>query len=1249
MINPELSHRIARVSEIMMNNGMTFENKRKLYKILNKINSFDNLPDVYKSMILRAEDDIQKQNSNDFLKAAVQSAFEIALKTDVSKIKFNWNCKDSEKNGTGPGSCKDADDSKSQDTGPTAKTKLIPITTKFSEELTDSESDSLRSYSTDSYSYISAFLNTGDASKASGSTFSSSNKDLAAMAGWIESLNFNEDNVKGAIYHIDNAMQKSKTNLDGIVYSGLGKEKNAQIANMKVGDTTTFKGYTSASKRLNVTGFFVPQGLEKNIVLKIRVPKGTNAIDMEKFANQENRKQYEVLLHKGITYKKVGEKEGSVSYRGTKIPVSIVEVEVTNPIDDSPRIDWKPDTMTSSEHKKEYDNSWKSAYDSVENGMKSITIPEKMADPFRRYKTRTISVGDEIEYTPDMYSESKTSKIVGFKPTTEKTPNGKIAYKVDAIIESGESVDLSKHKLRKERNGLKQNSIESIAQKAFEIALKSGSSSIKLNWNCKDSEKNGTGPGSCKDSSESNTKSKVNKNPKSSPKPVKVGTYAKIYANKSPKAFPNQLYIVRMGEEDESQYNTKGNQFYGTNLDQLIQKALDSSKDSGRLIIGRVGKDKLDDNDLKDALNNNLEINPGYLSSMVAPVDTVIDTASGDTIYKRSQEKLDEEHAKYIESEEFDKQLNQNTAISEYRNFGYQSINTVLRGSYVTDKSQKTSILDSRDVIPEDVVMKTKERIAHIHEAMMPLPKGTTLYRVDGSALTATLFESLGITKELNAKFSESGNNRPKTEDVQQNAAYWNKYLTDKLKDSEFQDLGFSSTSKGRAHISNDLLVPTTELSPYGMPSLLEISTPKGTRSIDVQERIGVGEGRYKEEKEVILDSGTKFKVKSVEFKFRGNEMYTHIKVDALQDQIEEKQNSIQNLTQTAFESALKLGINKIKFNANCPESEKVGTGPGSCGGSVSKGPVGLSKKSEQLLKKYKTKDELKKAKTSIMASLVKSTKDPKTSLENAKINVSIFKGMTAEEADELTGDAAQEHTNWLMDKGPYYDIKQGISEPMLEDTEELHKRGWNVNGTYHPDIPKKSILDDAAAKIFTYKDEQGRFHKNAELIDAVEEYTGDLYDMYNKVSAGNLPKEFLKLTPEDQKELKDRIDNFAAALNTAELPEPVVTYRGIRETTLKRLEQLGASEIGSEFQINYFQSTTLNYETTKSFMGKDSKGRSLRIQIKLPKGTPAAYVDGFSANNGEDEVLVNRNLKYRCIDVKETDATKTLVWEAIL
>ena len=62
MINPKLSRRIAKVSETMMKNGMTFEDKRELYKILNKTESFDNLPDKFRNMILDAESSIQKLN-----------------------------------------------------------------------------------------------------------------------------------------------------------------------------------------------------------------------------------------------------------------------------------------------------------------------------------------------------------------------------------------------------------------------------------------------------------------------------------------------------------------------------------------------------------------------------------------------------------------------------------------------------------------------------------------------------------------------------------------------------------------------------------------------------------------------------------------------------------------------------------------------------------------------------------------------------------------------------------------------------------------------------------------------------------------------------------------------------------------------------------------------------------------------------------------------------------------------------------
>lgn len=44
------------------------------------------------------------------------------------------------------------------------------------------------------------------------------------------------------------------------------------------------------------------------------------------------------------------------------------------------------------------------------------------------------------------YSESITSKIIGFEPTTERTPNGKIGYYAAARTASGNLVRLSNHK-----------------------------------------------------------------------------------------------------------------------------------------------------------------------------------------------------------------------------------------------------------------------------------------------------------------------------------------------------------------------------------------------------------------------------------------------------------------------------------------------------------------------------------------------------------------------------------------------------------------------------------------------------------------------------------------------------------------------------------------------------------------------------------------------------------------------------------
>jgi len=69
-----------------------------------------------------------------------------------------------------------------------------------------------------------------------------------------------------------------------------------------------------------------------------------------------------------------------------------------------------------------------------------------MADPFRRFNMRTVSIGDEITFNPDFYSESTISKITSFEPITTKASNDQINYSVAARTASGNLVDLSNHK-----------------------------------------------------------------------------------------------------------------------------------------------------------------------------------------------------------------------------------------------------------------------------------------------------------------------------------------------------------------------------------------------------------------------------------------------------------------------------------------------------------------------------------------------------------------------------------------------------------------------------------------------------------------------------------------------------------------------------------------------------------------------------------------------------------------------------------
>ena len=230
---------------------------------------------------------------------------------------------------------------------------------------------------------------------------------------------------------------------------------------------------------------------------------------------------------------------------------------------------------------------------------------------------------------------------------------------------------------------------------------------------------------------------------------------------------------------------------------------------------------------------------------------------------------------------------------------------------------------------------------------MEPLNKQKKLYRADGGAVTTNLFPKIGLDVELKSYFEKLYNKPgqyPEAEDVLNNVIKppsgrsWDEYFTEKLKGMEFTDPAFMSTSRSERG-TYDSLNTHTELSPYGITGLLEINVPKGIRAVDMQERLGVGEGRYKKEKEVLLDKNTSYKINSVKLSYHDNGILARINVDAIQKDPMIKTNSrIAVIYIKEHENVLLEDVtNFIKLNYNCPNSEKQGTGPGSCGGSVDK------------------------------------------------------------------------------------------------------------------------------------------------------------------------------------------------------------------------------------------------------------------------------------------------------------------------
>jgi len=193
-------------------------------------------------------------------------------------------------------------------------------------------------------------------------------------------------------------------------------------------------------------------------------------------------------------------------------------------------------------------------------------------------------------------------------------------------------------------------------------------------------------------------------------------------------------------------------------------------------------------------------------------------------------------------------------AVYNYQDYGYKSVNEVLRGINLDKKSPDLLINVKSDIA----------KIDSVFSSVTPSGKKIVVYRADGAAISSEAFEKLGIDAEIRA-ITSGGTKHLKPEDIIFNdikppsGSTWNEYLTTKMSGYEYEDLAYLSTSKKKAGAMK-FLNGSSDLSPYGVQGFVELDVPEGVKFIDVDKFVG----NQTDEGEILLNRGNKIVIDNV-------------------------------------------------------------------------------------------------------------------------------------------------------------------------------------------------------------------------------------------------------------------------------------------------------------------------------------------------------------------------------------------------
>lgn len=245
---------------------------------------------------------------------------------------------------------------------------------------------------------------------------------------------------------------------------------------------------------------------------------------------------------------------------------------------------------------------------------------------------------------------------------------------------------------------------------------------------------------------------------------------------------------------------------------------------------------------------------------------------------------------------------------------------------------------------------------------------------------------------------------------------------------------------------------------------------------------------------------------------------------------------------------------------------------------------------------------------------------------------------------DALTDIAAERHEEWVS---KLEDIRLAGTEPMEEEEEEpVERQEPEVAET--DEVAKDDNQEDKATEEFVdYSEVADQWLRenfgpvmmtlNAKEKNALEQFRGNTAD-FDKFNEG---EEMLGEEPE-MDSMMAMVDDIMAR---SQVPANIMVYRGMEimgqmVTHFDRLE-------GEVFQASGFTPASLKPDKALEF-AEQSKEEAVVLEIGVPAGTNAIWMDFAARPMVDFELLLPEDLKFKIVETGEADEGKFIVAEIV-